>query len=88
MLKLIDDWNKWHRLWSIRLQAIGAAILSAFLAFPETMLGIWNNAMPAEVKDILPGNLVMIVPLGFFIAAMIARVVKQEKLKDGDEQGS
>lgn len=80
MLKLVDDWRKWYRLWSIKLNAIGAALLAAFIAYPSMMLEIWNSIMPAEVKELLPAQIGLAIPLALFIAAMVARVIKQEKL--------
>lgn len=81
-MKLIDDIKKtWWRLWSLRLQALGLAIQTAFLAWGELPLQIWAM-MPHEVKAHLPAKFVFVIPALFFAAAAFARVVKQDKLND------
>jgi hypothetical protein len=81
-MRPIDDWRRWHRLWSIRLNILGSILLSAFMTWPGLALGIWNM-MPIEVKEFLPPRMVMLLPLGLFVAAAVARIVKQKS--DGDE---
>lgn len=82
-MKWIDDAaRKSWRLWSLRLQALGLALQSAFLTWADLPVTLWNM-MPAEVKAWLPEHVIAFVPLALFIAAAIARLIKQEKLSDG-----
>lgn len=82
-MRLIENWRTWWRLWSVRLTALGTALQSLFLAWPDIALTMWNM-MPGEVKALLPQQIVFGLPLAFFAAAMIARVVKQPKLETSD----
>lgn len=84
---LIDNFKKdWWKLWSVRLNVIGATMLSAFLAWPDMLLSLWNS-LPEELKVFVPSRLLVGLPLVFFIAATVARFVKQEKLNDKPTDG-
>lgn len=82
-LKLIENARDWWKMWSVRLMGIGTALQALLGWWPEAGLALWNS-MPNEVKMLLPQSIVMTLPLGFFIAAMVARVIKQEKLEKTD----
>lgn len=76
-MKLIPNASRdWWRFWSVRLTAIGAALQSLFLTWATLPLDLWNM-MPVEVKDYVHPVAVKALPLVFFVAAMIARFVKQ-----------
>lgn len=84
-MKLIDNWKQSGNLWSVRLSALGASIMGMFLYFPEWTLYLFN-AMPKEVRDMLPDNLALFLAMIVFIGTAISRIVKQEKLaKDREE---
>lgn len=79
-MQLIDDARQWWRLWSVRLNAIGLAILAWVQFDPVSVLAVWNM-MPLDVRAALPPTTVRIVGLALVALAMIARLVKQPKLK-------
>lgn len=80
-MKFIDDWcRKWWRLWSIRLNAIGLAILGYVQFDPVGALGVWNM-LPFEVRRVVPNNILAIVGVALFGLSMLARLVKQPKLE-------
>ena len=84
-MKLIDNWKQFGKMWSVRLSALGASIMGMFLYFPEWTLYLFN-AMPKEVRDLLPDNLALFLAMIVFIGTAISRIVKQEKLaKDSKE---
>ena len=84
-MKLIDNWKQSGKMWSVRLSALGASIMGMFLYFPEGTLYLFN-AMPKEVRDLLPDNLALFLAMIVFIGTAISRIVKQEKLaKDRKE---
>ena len=84
-MKLIDNWKQFWKMWSVRLSALGASITGMFLYFPEWTLYLFN-AMPKEVRDLLPDNLALFLAMIVFIGTAISRIVKQEKLaKDRKE---
>lgn len=79
-LHLIDDWaRKWWRLWSVRLNAIGLALLGWVQFDPVGVLAVWNM-MPSDVRSVLPPNFITILGLTFFGLSMLARIVSQPKL--------
>lgn len=66
-MKLTDDVKKAHRLWSVRL-----AVIAAALAALETSLPLWSG--------VVPDNVFAFASSAVGIAAAIARVVRQEAL--------
>lgn len=73
------DLDKAWKLWSLRLNAVGLALLSWVYIDPVSALGIWNM-MPAEARSFLPRDIVTHIGMGLFALSMIARLVKQPKL--------
>jgi hypothetical protein len=83
MKVLIDNARDWWRLWSIRLNAIGLAIVGWVWFDPVGVLAVWNM-MPIAVRGVFPPEILFACGLLFFALSMIARLVKQPKLhKDG-----
>ena len=68
-VKLADDAPKWHKLWSVRL-----AVLSATLGALELSLPLWQGLVPANVFAALSTITAA--------SAAVARVIKQEGLRD------
>ena len=69
-MKLVDNW---HRLWSVRVAAIGSLLMTALLAFPDVWAGL-----PPEIRSILPARLQALAPLLLLLATLAARLVKQK----------
>ena len=78
-IKLIEDWCLAHKMWSVRLNALGSMLLGWILIVPEQALALWQF-VPHEARQALPPRIIMVVPLLLFVAANVARIVKQEKL--------
>lgn len=78
-MKLIDDWQKFWRMWSIRFTALGSLLLAYIAAVPDAIFTAWA-ALPEEFKGFIPPNYLMYISLGLFVIGMISRVIKQEKL--------
>jgi hypothetical protein len=76
--RLIDNWRSWHRFWSVRLNALGIAILTWVQFDPVGVLYVWS-LLPEDVRMILPPRFLMFVGLGLFALSMLARVVKQKR---------
>jgi hypothetical protein len=76
---LVQEARSWWKLWSVRINALGATLLAAMIGWPDVGLSIWH-ALPDEVKSLLGPRATLIVPLGFFVASMGARFLKQHKL--------
>lgn len=69
---LIQNWRTAHRLWSVRLAALGSLLMTGLLAFP----GVWAG-LPSEVRAVLPARLQAVVSMLIFVATLVARVVQQ-----------
>ena len=76
-LKLIDDWKKAHRLWSMRLNLIASAIVAYVLAAPEVMLGVLNS-LPPEMRSLFPP----FAGFALFALVTLARLAKQKEKPD------
>lgn len=81
--RLIDDWHKGWKFWSIRLSGIGIALQTLLLSWASLPLDLWNM-MPLEVKQHVPPRIAFALPALFFAAAMIARFISQGKKCDAD----
>lgn len=80
-IKLIENWRKAVKFWSVIFSAIGATIMGIFTMWPDTAFTVWQ-AMPDEVRAAIPQNVVSIIGLILFLMTAFARVVKQQKLVD------
>lgn len=80
-MKLIPHWRAMWRAWSVRLNAIGLAILTWFAIDPVSLLAVWNM-MPAAVHQIIPAQVASILGAILFALSMLARVVRQPKLEE------
>ena len=63
--RLIADWRRAYRLWSVRLSALGLAIMSAWPSIPQ------------EVRELIPGQ--RWIAAAMFAAVILGRLVNQEK---------
>ena len=79
MKYLIDNARDWWRFASIRLNAIGLALLGWFAFDPVGVLYVWQM-LPPDVRAFLPPNFVLFAGMALFALSMIARLVKQPKL--------
>ncbi len=79
-IKLIEEWKLARKFWSIRLGAIGTAVTSLFILWPDSALYFWG-AMPEEVKAWIPPQYVPLIGVFIFAMSMFARLVKQQKVE-------
>lgn len=79
-LKLIDEAKQWYKFWSVRLGAIGTAIVGIFTAFPEAAIHAWA-ILPAEMKKAIPPDYMPLIGVLVFVCAIFAVFVKQDSIK-------
>lgn len=79
--RLIDDWHKAGRFWSVRLAAIGAALQGFVAAFPGYATQAWN-AMPEDLRTGLPATIIKALPFILFASIILSRVTKQKSPTD------
>jgi hypothetical protein len=82
---LVPEACEWWKLWSLRLNAIGLAIIAWVQFDPVSVLSVWNM-MPANVRHVLPVEIVTAIGLALFVLSMIARLVKQPKLEKNNAE--
>ncbi|MES1995566.1 MAG: hypothetical protein V4522_15900 [Pseudomonadota bacterium] len=74
--RLIDDWHRAYTFTSIRLAAIGALIEAFVQAFPGTATEIWN-AMPQDLRALLPSWVTGSFPILLLVAIAVARITRK-----------
>jgi len=79
-LRLIHEWKSAWRYWSVKINAIGLAIMGYLWFDPSAVLAI-VNMMPSGVRRALPENTETIIGALFFALAMISRLVVQPKME-------
>ncbi len=85
MKYLVENARQWWRLWSMRLNAIGLAILGWISFEPVSVLTVWNM-MPPAVRDHFPPRTMLVVSMAFFALSMMARLVRQPKLEKSNAE--
>ncbi|MCK4089650.1 hypothetical protein HCY66_06065 [Acinetobacter radioresistens] len=85
-MKLINNARQWYKLWSIRLSALGAFLLSAWLAYGNDITAWWM-IHGAEYFPFLAPQTIKWIGLILVILGQFARLVKQPQLaKEGNIQ--
>lgn len=78
-MKLIDNVEHWWKLWSLRLAAVGTAVTSYLVMFPDQAIAVWAM-MPDDLKALLPAKFAPMIGVAIFASSMIARVIKQKNV--------
>lgn len=81
--RLVPEVRHAWRWWSMRLNALGLAILAWVQFDPVSVLAVWNM-MPAHVRGVMPEHALTGLAFIFFALAMLARLVRQPKLEQTD----
>lgn len=74
--RLIADWRRGWRFWSVRLEALAIASEAWLAGAPEAATQIWI-AIPADMRAMLPPSIAHALPLAFGLLALVARFIKQ-----------
>lgn len=80
---LVPEAKAWWKLWSIRLNALGLAILAWVQFDPVSVLTVWNM-MPAAVTRLVPSSALTVIGMALFALSMMARLVVQKKVNRDD----
>jgi hypothetical protein len=78
--RLIADAANWHRYWSVRLAAFGAAVEAFLQWFPDQAKDVWSW-LPDSMRAALPGWLTSSFPIALFVAVIATRLIAQKKAK-------
>ena len=82
-MKLIPDWKQAWKLWSVQLGTAGMALQTAFLTWGELPLTMWNM-LPDVLQDLVPARFAFLLPVVFFAAGGVARLINQSNLHKGE----
>jgi len=74
-------WLRAWPLWSVRMSAFGALLTAFAAAAPDTLLQIWN-ALPDEVRSIVPESIAHVIPTLLFVATIVVRLIPQNPAGD------
>lgn len=77
---LIDGWRDAFKLWSVRVQAFGLALLALIEAFPEALVSTWAM-LPPDMRTQVPEDLVRWFAFGVLAAGILTRLLKQRRLR-------
>jgi hypothetical protein len=67
--RLVDDWHRALRLWSVRVNALGAIVLPLLTMVP---------ALPVEIQALFPPAVRALLAALWCVAAIGARLIKQK----------
>lgn len=79
-LKLIDEARHWYKFWSVKLGALGTAITSILVLFPDAAIHAWS-ILPHEMKSKIPPEYMPMIGVLVFVLAIFAVFVKQRNIK-------
>ncbi|MXO66247.1 hypothetical protein [Altericroceibacterium endophyticum] len=78
-IDLIEEWRDAWRYWSVKLNAIGLAIMAWVWFDPTALLYVLNLAPPA-LRHYVPDRIEALIGFAVFALAIISRLVKQRKV--------
>lgn len=82
-MQLIPDWRQSWKFWSIRFGVLGTGLIALFTEFPTAALWVWAS-LPDDLKSRLPPEFMEYVALMILVGGVIARIIDQPKLKEGE----
>lgn len=86
-MKIVSDWKLLWRTWSMRINALGLAIMGWVTVDPTAVLMVWNM-LPVDIRDALPTQLLGAVGISLFGLSMIAKLVRQPKLEEKRDEAA
>ena len=90
-MKLIDNWKKSWKLWSVQLNILSIIIITILTDLPSHIIPSWA-LLPEEFKSQLDKDIVAGISIGLIILNILARLVSQtrervlEELKEKDKE--
>lgn len=76
----IDNCKHWWKMWSIRLNSIGLAILGWVAIDPVSALAVYNM-LPGATAGYIPRSVIAGGGAVLFALSMLSRLVRQPKLE-------
>ncbi len=79
-IKLIDNWRKWHKMWSMRLAGLASTALMVIIAQPSIITDTLNSLPPEARAWISP--FVGFIMFGIIWLLRMIDQVKKEEISD------
>ena len=77
-MKLIDDWKKSWKLWSVQLNIISIIIITILTDLPSHIIASWA-LLPEEFKSQLDKDVIAGISIGLIVLNILARLVSQTR---------
>lgn len=80
-IEFVSHARQLFKAWSVWLAGLGS-IMSAYLqSFPSVMVDAWN-ALPSDVKSIIPQNYLGLIAAFMVAMGVVAQFVRQKKITE------
>jgi hypothetical protein len=76
--RIIGDWRRGWRFWSVRLQALAVASGAMLVGAPDALAEAWR-AMPPELRALVPSHVAHWLPILLGGLAIAARFIRQDR---------
>jgi Ca2+/Na+ antiporter len=80
-LEFVSHAKLLFKTWSVWLASVGSAITAWVQSFPDDALNAWN-ALPTDVKSIIPQNYLGMIGAFMVAMAVMAQFVRQNRLAE------
>lgn len=77
-MKLIDDWDKSLRLWSVQLNILSIIVLAILNDLPSHLIAGWSM-LPEEFKAEIDKSVIAYVSIGLVVLNILSRLISQTK---------
>lgn len=77
-MKLINEWKQSWKFWSVQLNTLGIFLLAASDAIAQA----WSMLPPSLASNVPNAKW---IAMAVFVLGLIARLIPQEGLKDGEK---
>ena len=77
-MKLIDNWDKAWRLWSVQLNIITIVILTILNDLPSHIIAGWS-LLPEDLKAQIDKDVIAYVSIGLVVLNILSRLVSQTR---------
>lgn len=77
-MKLIDNWDKAWRLWSVQLNIITIVILTILNDLPNHIIAGWS-LLPEDLKAQIDQDVIAYVSIGLVVLNILSRLVSQAR---------
>lgn len=82
---LVNDVKRTRKTMSVKLSAVGSAIMAVLTIWPDSVLALWQ-VLPPEIHAVLPQQMATGIAAFIFVMTFVSRFVKQAKLHEQNDK--